>query len=159
MNMKMVVLIHCDKHTIHPKRQTHSSRFHDDVVKWKHFPRYWPFVRGITGLLWIPHTKASDAELWCFLELNKRLSKQSWGLVRRYHAHYDVTVMLQCCLGEGPCLFCTPIQDCSIGSGTISANQQRGILWVEFWFHGHNKTSKIVCIFTSDTAVLTEYVK
>ena len=20
---------------------------HDDVVKWKHFPRYWPFVRGI----------------------------------------------------------------------------------------------------------------
>ena len=21
--------------------------FHDDVTKWKHFPRYWPFVRGI----------------------------------------------------------------------------------------------------------------
>ena len=20
---------------------------HDDVIKWKHFPRYWPFVRGI----------------------------------------------------------------------------------------------------------------
>ena len=20
---------------------------HDDIVKWKHFPRYWPFVRGI----------------------------------------------------------------------------------------------------------------
>ena len=20
---------------------------HDDVTKWKHFPRYWPFVRGI----------------------------------------------------------------------------------------------------------------
>ena len=20
---------------------------HDDVMKWKHFPRYWPFVRGI----------------------------------------------------------------------------------------------------------------
>ena len=30
---------------------------------------------------WIPHTKASDAELWCFfdLRLNKRLSKQPWG--------------------------------------------------------------------------------
>ena len=24
-----------------------SSCFHDDVIKWKHFPRYWPFVRGI----------------------------------------------------------------------------------------------------------------
>ena len=21
--------------------------FHDDVIQWKHFPRYWPFVRGI----------------------------------------------------------------------------------------------------------------
>ena len=25
----------------------HSCRNHDDVIKWKHFPRYWPFVRGI----------------------------------------------------------------------------------------------------------------
>ena len=31
--------------------------FHDDVIKWKHFPRNWPFVREI------PRTKASDAEL------------------------------------------------------------------------------------------------
>ena len=40
---------------------------HDDVIKSKHFPRYWPFVRGN------PRTKASDAELWCFL------CEQSWG--------------------------------------------------------------------------------
>ena len=34
-----------------------------------------------TGLRWIPHTMASDAELWCFydLRLNKQLSKQPWG--------------------------------------------------------------------------------
>ena len=34
-----------------------------------------------TGPRWIPRTKASDAELWCFfdLRLNKRLSKQWWG--------------------------------------------------------------------------------
>ena len=38
--------------------------FHDDVIKWKHFPRYWPFVRGIHR--WIPLTKASDEKLWCF---------------------------------------------------------------------------------------------
>ena len=36
--------------------------FHNDVMKWKHFPRYWPF-----GHRWIPLTKASDTELWCFL--------------------------------------------------------------------------------------------
>ena len=34
---------------------------HDDVIKWKHFPRCWPFVRGIH------RTKASDAELCYFL--------------------------------------------------------------------------------------------
>ena len=34
---------------------------HDDVNKWKYFPRYWSFVRRIS------HTKASDAEPWCFL--------------------------------------------------------------------------------------------
>ena len=43
-----------------------NSTGHDDVIKWKHFPRYWPFVR-VTGHRWIPLTKASDTELWCFL--------------------------------------------------------------------------------------------
>ena len=34
-----------------------------------------------TGPRWIPHTKASDVELWCVFDLrpNKRLSKQWWG--------------------------------------------------------------------------------
>ena len=43
-----------------------SYHYHDDVIKWKHFPRNWPFVRGIHRSRWIPHTKASDVELWCF---------------------------------------------------------------------------------------------
>ena len=48
---------------------SHRTSFdqHDDVIKWKHFPRNWPFVRGIHRSRWIPRTKASDAELWCFL--------------------------------------------------------------------------------------------
>ena len=55
---------------------------HDDVIKWKYFPRSWPFVRGIhRSPVNSPHQKASDAELWCFfdLRLNKRLNKQSRG--------------------------------------------------------------------------------
>ena len=40
---------------------------HDDVIKWKQFPRYWPFVRRIHRSRWIPRTKASDAERWCVL--------------------------------------------------------------------------------------------
>ena len=52
-----------------------KQRVHDDVIKWKHFPRNWPFVRGI---------HRSPAVTWSFdvffdLRLNKRLSKQSWG--------------------------------------------------------------------------------
>ena len=39
---------------------------HDSVIKWEHFPRYWPFVRGIHRHRWISLTKASDAERWCF---------------------------------------------------------------------------------------------
>ena len=39
----------------------------DDVIKWKHFPRYWAFVRGIHRSPVNSLTKASDAELWCFL--------------------------------------------------------------------------------------------
>ena len=55
--------------------------YHDDVIKWKHFPRYLPFVRGIhrSGPRWIPHTKASDFDVFFGLRPNKRLSKQSWG--------------------------------------------------------------------------------
>ena len=30
--------------SLNDTRQFHR---HDDVIKWKYFPRYWPFVRGI----------------------------------------------------------------------------------------------------------------
>ena len=52
---------------------------HNDVIKWKkHFPRYWLLCGEFAGHRWIPHTKASDTELWCFFDmrLNQQLSKQ-----------------------------------------------------------------------------------
>ena len=39
----------------------------DDIIKWKQFPRCWPLCGEFTGHRWIPRTKASVAELWCFL--------------------------------------------------------------------------------------------
>ena len=42
---------------------------HDDFIKWKHFTRYWPFVRESCSHRWILLTKASDAELWYFCYL------------------------------------------------------------------------------------------
>ena len=70
---------------------------HDDVIKWKHFPRNWPFVRGIHRSRWIPHTKASDAELLMFtlicVWINGWVNNGEAGDLRRYRGHYDVIVM------------------------------------------------------------------
>ena len=56
--------------------------FHDDVIKWKHFRRYWPFVRGIHRLtVNSPHKDQWRGALMFTLicALNKQLSKQSRG--------------------------------------------------------------------------------
>ena len=55
---------------------------HDDVIKWKHFPRNWPFARGIhRSSVNSPHKDQWRGALIFFfdLHLNIRLSKQSWG--------------------------------------------------------------------------------
>ena len=55
---------------------------HDDVIKWKTFPRYWPFVWGIhRSPVNSLHKGQWRGGLGVFfdLRLNKRLSKQSWG--------------------------------------------------------------------------------
>ena len=46
---------------------------HDDVIKWKYFQRYWPFIRGIHRSP--PVTRRFDVSV--DVHLNKRLSKQS----------------------------------------------------------------------------------
>ena len=33
--------------TVYDATRNQGLFFYDDVIKWKHFPRYWPFVRGI----------------------------------------------------------------------------------------------------------------
>ena len=73
------------------------SLIHDDVINWKHFPRYWPFVRGIhRSPVNSPHKGQWRGALMLFLfALNKRLSKQSRGWwLRRHRAHYDIIVMM-----------------------------------------------------------------
>ena len=43
-----VAYIHFMTHNDRNRRKSPILRFpHDDVIKWKHFPRNWPFVRGI----------------------------------------------------------------------------------------------------------------
>ena len=55
---------------------------HDDVIKWKHFPRYWSFVRGIhqwvvTGEFSTQRPVTRSFDVFFDLRQNKPLSKQS----------------------------------------------------------------------------------
>ena len=72
---------------------------HDDVTKWKHFPRYWPFVRGIQRSPVIcPHKgKWLGALMFSFIcaWINGWANNFEAGNLRRHRAHYDVIVMMQ----------------------------------------------------------------
>ena len=71
---------------------------HDDVIKWKQFPRYWLFVRGIHRSpvnsshkgQWRGALMFSLICVW----INGWVNNRGAGDLRRYRAHYDVTVML-----------------------------------------------------------------
>ena len=73
---------------------------HDDVIKWKHFPRNWPFVRGIhRSPVNSPHKGQPRGALvfslicvWIKGWINTREA----GDLRRY---YDVIVMMCCSKG------------------------------------------------------------
>ena len=55
---------------------------HDDVIKWKHFPRYMALCAGnshVTGELPAQRQVTRSFDVFFDLRLNKGLSKQSWG--------------------------------------------------------------------------------
>ena len=70
---------------------------HDDVIKWKHFPHYWPFVRGIhQSPVNSPHKgqwrRASMFSLICAW-INGWVKNREAADSRRHRVHYDVIVM------------------------------------------------------------------
>ena len=73
---------------------------HDDVIKWKHFPRYWPFVREIhRSTVNSPHKGQWRGALMFSLIcvwINGWVNDREAGDLRRYRVHYDVTVMVSC---------------------------------------------------------------
>ena len=73
------------------------SEIHDDVIKWKNFPRNWPFVQGIHRSpvnslhkgQWRGALMFSLICVW----INDWVNNREAGDLRRYCAHYDVIVM------------------------------------------------------------------
>ena len=77
----------------------HTTTKHDDVIKWKYFPRHWPFVRGIhRSPVTSPHKGHLRGAFMFYLIcawINGWVNNRETGNLRRHHAHYDVTVMTQ----------------------------------------------------------------
>ena len=69
----------------------------DDVIKWKHCPRYWPFVWGIhRSPVNSPHKGQWHGALMFSLIcawINRWVNNREADDLRRHRAHYDVTVM------------------------------------------------------------------
>ena len=70
--MYLGILVHCDW----------DAGLLNDVIKWKHFPRYWPFLRGIhRSVVNFPAQRPVTQSFYIFLDLCliKRLSEHSRG--------------------------------------------------------------------------------
>ena len=77
---------------------SHPSHLgHDEVIKWKHFPRNWPFVRGIhRSPVNSPHKGQWRGALMFSLIcvwINGWINNREAGDFRRCCAHYDLMVM------------------------------------------------------------------
>ena len=72
--------------------------YHYDVIKWKHFPRYWPIVPGIhRSPVNSPHKGQWRGALMFSLIgawTNGWVHDRDAGDLRLRRAHYDVTVMM-----------------------------------------------------------------
>ena len=72
---------------------------HDDVIKWKHFPRNWPFVREIhRSPVNFPHKGQWRGALMfslIYAWINDWVNNREAGDLRRQHGHYDVIVMVK----------------------------------------------------------------
>ena len=101
-----------------------NRRIHDDVIKWKHFPRYWSFVWGIRrSPVNSPHlSQWRGAFVFCliFAWINGWVNNREAGALRRHRDHYDVIVMKL--YGRNFQFYCfTLAQDLSLKSFDIIA--------------------------------------
>ena len=69
-----------------------------DVIKSKHFPRYWPFVRDIhRSPVNYPHKgqwRGAFMFSLTFARINGWVNNREAGDLRRHRGHYDITVMV-----------------------------------------------------------------
>ena len=115
---------------------------HDDVIKWKHFPRNWPFVRGIhRSPVNSPHKGQWRAALMFTLIcvwINGCVNNREAGNVRRYYAHYGVTVMA-CDLTQTSFWYAESIDSGVDGGTRCGFDNHWRCWWKHSWDHSNYK--------------------
>ena len=96
VNVQILLVYVAGELGIHAMRVKYNVQLHDDVIKWKHFLCYWPFVRGIQRPpVNSPHKgQWRGALMFSFIcvWINGWVNNREAGDLRRYRAHYDVIV-------------------------------------------------------------------
>ena len=92
--------------------------WYDDVIKWRHFPHYWPFVRGIyrSPVVNSPYKGQWRGALMFSLicvSTNGWVNNRDAADLRHHWAHYDITVMIRQNMWES-CQYCFFDSNCII---------------------------------------------
>ena len=102
---------------------------HDDVIKWKQFPRYWPFVRGIhRSPVNSPHKGQWRGALMFSLIcvwINGWVNNREASDLRRYRAHYDVIVLKAWTVFIIHGMYCSYFFGCTVWSFHIHSGDGR----------------------------------
>ena len=105
---------------------TPKSWKHDDVIKWKHLPRYWSFVSGIHR----SPKNSSHKGQWCRVMMFSLICAwiKVWvnyceaGDLRRYRTRYDITVM-----------WCWHVWRASCITGLCAGYPPTAVIWLTQW--------------------------
>ena len=138
---------------------------HDDVIKWKRFPRYWPFVRGIhREPVNSPHKSHSRGALMLSLIcvwINGWVNNREAGDLTRYRAHYEVSVMD---LSDAYCIPLRPLRWTFYSATTFTAQKSDPLLrkrfkiliWISNYIH-YKMWDEINCPFPNFNSATSKF--
>ena len=94
-------------------------KLHNDVVKRKHFPRYWSFVRGspVTGEFPTRRPVTWSFDVFFDLRLNKRLNKHSWAQASHQPIEWWKSVLTVC-----RCVLTNRLQGCTVSMTELTCS-------------------------------------
>ena len=107
-------------------------RYHEDIIRWKHFPCYWPFVRGIHWSLVDSTYKGQGGGAWMFSARELRVEQTIrelliWGAITLIITLLWQEMQIDGILPKGPYPPCLRMAD-----GALLAGYPRNICGYSF---------------------------